>query len=124
MGWSWSLCVVRGMNRRVRNPLEAFGAHQAGNAFAAVPVALRRQFLLNAGHALPPPMLRMHGPDFLPQRGVGLCPLTGSGFDPGVVAAALDVKRRAELAQGMFGFHAFNGFVTLDDGSVTRPSVF
>ena len=47
-----------------------------------------------------------------------------SGFAPGVVAAALDLKRRAELAQGMFGFHAFNGFVALGDGSVTIPSVY
>lgn len=50
------------------SPLQFLLAHQPGDAFAAVPVALRRQFLLNAGSAIPPPMPRMHGAVFSPQR--------------------------------------------------------
>ncbi len=104
--------------------LETFGSHQPGDAFAAMPVALGGQFPLDARSAIPPPVPRMHGADFLPQRRVGAFPLAGPGFEPGVIAAALDVKSGAELAQGMFRLHALVGFVAGFDGSLKMPTVF
>ena len=98
--------------------------HQSRDAFAPVPVALGRQFRLDARRAVAAPMLLMHGADLHAQRGVGAFAFAGFGFDPSVIAVALHGKGRAEGGQGMVGFHAFNGFVALGGGSVKIPTVF
>ena len=104
--------------------LQPFGLHQPRDAFAAVPPALGGEFLLDARRAVAAAMLRMHGADRRPQGRIGAGARTGLGLDPGVIAAAFHREGGAEVGEGMLGLHAFNGCVTLGNGSVKMPTVF